>query len=1225
MRKRLPINFRWTAFLLVLFLFGISLNAQTNIASQSFEGTGNWNYSPNPATYNVTNDVWDVVTNLSTITPTDGSSFFGMQDLDNTNGGGNFYHTLAFQDIDVVGYTNVSLTFDFNVENYTSTDNIRYVLVIDGVDQTPVDLSNTSSTINIDITTDYPSAQDVAIRIEALQDGDAGIAGVDNFSIAGTLVNTNDLTSTVNSPTSQIAGTTVNANTINTQLNAVDVFRFEIEDAGTTDNLPTTVTNMKFTPGLNNTLLWGDDVQGITLFDGTSYIIPSDVTIDDSELLLEFNDPSNMVIIPDGGTTEFTLGFYINETGIADNDAIQVEINDFGHGFHEDPIGSGFESILSGGSITGNIINVNVEATELQFLQQPTDVDVNDTISPNVQIAFTDENGNVDSTFTGTNSVINLTTNGSTASSATLSAAAIDGIVTFDNLIFDTQQSNINLVAIHGDNVISGSYTSDSFDVVVTPTVIALQDFENTTPEWTYTLNVTPFNSGTGYWGPADVNSITQLDFSGLEDNIFYENDLADNNGNGTTGFGNITFDTVNLENYNNVTLSFDYDIVGYNANDDDAKYEVFYDNVSQGEVFLLDGDSNSSIEDAEGTITINIPNTVDNVELIISIRNDGTDGHSGFDNFTLIGYPDTPQLFVFENNIWTPQNPQGLSDQDDDITIVNGTAIFNQDLEVRDLTVDAGATAEFQEVLKINGDITNNGSIVFKSISETQTGILDEVPATSTISGSGTFTSERYIPDSHRAFRFLSSPITTSSSIRDNWQEGVNNTGTTSSDNKNPNPGYGIHITGSQTGANGFDATPTGNASMFTFDNVTQTWAPISNTNSNTITAGIPYRVYVRGGRDIDVTDNGSSPTPTTLRTTGDIVTGTVIMNDLSDIANNFNFIGNPYQAPVNIGQVLGNSTNINMNQYYIWDPNLGTQGAYVTVSLLDGTNSSGSDANIFIQPGQAVFVTTATTTSTTSVVFEESNKGNQSDLTETFKFSNNDLNITGQLYTQESFNTGGNLHDSFRIRFSNNYSNSVELNDAIKPFNIDENMGIKNGNELFSIESRNLPVDNEEIKLFNNNYRTENYVLSLEIDDFNDVEVYLKDNYTQQTSLLESGTNNISFSVDLNDQSSDENRFSIIFSEDNLNSESNTLDTLAIYPNPLNNGSLFVRLPNHTNSNLEVTAYNMLGQQIYSASKQSINSKIEIKNATTWKNGVYIISINDGTKTVTRKIVKK
>ena len=123
----------------------------------------------------------------------------------------------------------------------------------------------------------------------------------------------------------------------------------------------------------------------------------------------------------------------------------------------------------------------------------------------------------------------------------------------------------------------------------------------------------------------------------------------------------------------------------------------------------------------------------------------------------------------------------------------------------------------------------------------------------------------------------------------------------------------------------------------------------------------------------------------------------------------------------------------------------------------------------------------------------------------------------------------------------------------------------------------------------------------------------------------MLESGINNISFSVDLNDQSSDENRFSIVFSEDNLNNESNTLDALAIYPNPLNNGSLFVRLPNHTNSNLEVTAYNMLGQKIYSASKESINSKIEIKNATTWKNGVYIISINDGTKTVTRKIVKK
>ena len=1231
-------NLKLLATVIAVTALSFSLNAQTNIASQSFEGSGNWNYSPNPANYNTSStsdkDVWDIVSALPvgsstpSVIPTNGASFWGMQDLNNVNGGGNFYHVLAFEDIDIIGYTNVTLSFDYKTVSYDSTDELRYILVVDGIDQTPVNLpKNNSNTITLNISTNYPAAKDISIRIEALQDGPTDYAGVDNFSIDGTLVNMNDLTSTVNAPTSQIPGNTVNANDINTQLNAVDVFKFEIEDQGTTDNKTTIVTDMKFTPGLNNTLQWGDDVQGITIFDGSNYIIPSNVIIDDSEITLEFNDVSNSIVVADNSSKTFTLAFYINETDIADNDVIQVKIDDFGHGFHEDSAGSGFENSLSGGSIIGNLISVNVEATELRFLQQPTDVNVGEVMSPDVKIAFTDLNGNVDSTYTGSNGTINLITNGSTDSSATLSEAAQSGIATFDDLIFTTQQSNITLTASHGDNIITGTYTSDSFDVIVSLTVLAIQDFENSTPEWLYSSDVTFFDNGTsGFFGFKDISS-TPLDYMNLSGNILFENDLDDEGNNGTSGFANITFSPVNIENFNDVTISFDYDIQGYNANDDDAKYQVFYDGIGQGEVFLLDGNSASSVNDAEGTISIIVPNTVDEVYMVLSIRNDGASGYSGFDNFVVTGYPDTPQLFIFEDNIWTPGNPQGISDFNDDITIVNGNAIFNQDLTVRDLTVDNGASVEFQELLDLKGDIVNNGTILFKSISETQTGVLGEVLPSSSISGSGDFVTERYISAGDRAFRFLSSAVTTSTSINENWQEGVNNTGINfPSDNINPNPGYGIHITGSQTGSNGFDATPSGNPSLFTFDNVTQTWSAVGNTNSNTLTAGNPYRVFVRGDRGVNVTDNSTTPTATTIRSTGSIVTGDVTMNNMSGVQDDFNFIGNPYQAPVDMQQLLfSSSTNINTNQYYIWDPNLSSQGAYVTISLIDGTNSQGSNANMFLQPGQAAFVTTASTTANTSLVFQENFKGIPSDLTETFRSSNDNINIVGKLYTQEAFTNNDYINDSFRIRFSNQYSNNKELNDAIKPFNIDENIGLKNGNYLFSIESRELPTNNETIEIYNDNYRSENYVLSLSIGNFDNLSTYLKDDFTGQLILLNPGENNIPFSVDLSDASSNSDRFSLVFENSTLSDEITELDALAIYPNPLNGGSLFIKLPNNTNNELEVNAYNMLGQKIYSETSNTSNSTLEIQNASAWKSGVYLISVSNGNKTITKKIVKK
>ncbi|MBQ0741203.1 T9SS C-terminal target domain-containing protein, partial [Aquimarina celericrescens] len=65
------------------------------------------------------------------------------------------------------------------------------------------------------------------------------------------------------------------------------------------------------------------------------------------------------------------------------------------------------------------------------------------------------------------------------------------------------------------------------------------------------------------------------------------------------------------------------------------------------------------------------------------------------------------------------------------------------------------------------------------------------------------------------------------------------------------------------QDGNNGFDYSPSGNASMFTYDNVGRSWNSISGTNVP-LTAGIAYRLLVRGDRGIDIASNASVPTDT-------------------------------------------------------------------------------------------------------------------------------------------------------------------------------------------------------------------------------------------------------------------------------------------------------------------------------------------------------------------------
>src|SRR5690606_31379977 len=108
---------------------------------------------------------------------------------------------------------------------------------------------------------------------------------------------------------------------------------------------------------------------------------------------------------------------------------------------------------------------------------------------------------------------------------------------------------------------------------------------------------------------------------------------------------------------------------------------------------------------------------------------------------------------------------------------------------------------------------------------------------------------------------------------------------------------------------------------------------------------------------------------------------------SNLSNDAGGFNFIGNPYQAIVNMNDVLENSTNLNDGYYWIWDPTESERGAYILVDLPSASSvPSSSAANEFLQPGQAAFVVTLNA-GAASILFEESDKAVAAEPTEVFK----------------------------------------------------------------------------------------------------------------------------------------------------------------------------------------------------------------------------------------------
>jgi hypothetical protein len=493
--------------------------------------------------------------------------------------------------------------------------------------------------------------------------------------------------------------------------------------------------------------------------------------------------------------------------------------------------------------------------------------------------------------------------------------------------------------------------------------------------------------------------------------------------------------------------------------------------------------------------------------------------------------------------------------------------------------------------ILDLNsGVFKSNGHLVFKSTLN-KTAVMDEVLPGATITGDVTV--ERFYP-ARRAFRFLTAPVSSSTSINANWQEGA----TTATDD--PSPGFGTHITGSIAGANGFDATPGGNPSLFRLNNQTQSWTAVANTDQTNIFAGQAYRIMIRGDRSINVTSNSAPPTNTTLRTKGTLVTGTQIDNSMSQGANNFNLIGNPYQAPIDMNVVLAESVNLNAAFYWVWDPTVGGQnpipgtpggrGAFVTIDLEDNSNTvdgeGNSTANQYLQPGQAVFVQTlAEDIMETAVIFEETQKDVLQPLTQTFNVIS-DIKVL--LYTADNYAAGNSASDGLRVKFSDYGNNQVNHLDAGKFFNQDENLATLNNGSLLSIESRALPVDGEIVPLFTNQYRSTAYLFELRLKELYGVQAHLRDLYTgDKVALPNNETTLVSFTVNTNiPESIASDRFEIVFEETLLSSPHlNTSANWLLFPNPATNGEVFFTTGNFTSGEVIVEIYNILGQLVHTA----------------------------------------
>lgn len=261
---------------------------------------------------------------------------------------------------------------------------------------------------------------------------------------------------------------------VDTDGEEVRVFDFDVYDYGTTDGLATHVTQVTIKTGANNTADWSATIGGakLSIDGGTTYVTTGAPTINASSIV--FPITSGNLDIADGGAETVSLFVYLNNSGITDGQILEFKVDGTSHGFTADASGSTFAGTFTGTtpSPVSNQITIDVTLDEIRFTQQPSTVINGAIMSPSVTVSATDTNGNVDVDFDGAGCRIGLTTTGTFDGTATTEVNAVNGVATFDNLVFSVSELNRTITTTDPDGWGFTNITSNNFDIVDAPQLV---------------------------------------------------------------------------------------------------------------------------------------------------------------------------------------------------------------------------------------------------------------------------------------------------------------------------------------------------------------------------------------------------------------------------------------------------------------------------------------------------------------------------------------------------------------------------------------------------------------------------------------------------------------------------------------------------------------------------------------------------------------------------------
>ena len=537
--------------------------------------------------------------------------------------------------------------------------------------------------------------------------------------------------------------------------------------------------------------------------------------------------------------------------------------------------------------------------------------------------------------------------------------------------------------------------------------------------------------------------------------------------------------------------------------------------------------------------------------------------------------------------------------------------------------TLTLGTGVGITTLLSVTSGTLNTGNhLTLKSTSIANTAVVGVVSGTIT----GKVTVERYIPQGNRAFRDLGAEVANSGAILNNWQEGGNSPA-----------GYGIYITGVKGASpggvdvtTGLDKTQTGNPSLYTYG--AGSWPSVTNTRTNSLDPFMGYRASIRGDRTYNIyaPDPGTMINATTLRATGNLVTGNVVYNTTNVASSvytstaaklisgldNYSFVANPYDCPIDWEAVYANGGTTNLTaSYWYFDPTFMSNGyaTYVTYNAVSHVNSNHPTSKLdrYIQPGMAFFVQNSSSSNPTLSI-TESNKAPNSTKTAVYGVSASPNYLQVSLW--KNINGVNTNIDGAVAVFNNNFTKVIGDKDSKKLANGGENLYITQSNTDLSIAGLPMPSVNDEIVLnLNQVVAGTNYQLQLDASQFAaaGIEAFIKDKLFNTVVPAFEG---ISFTP-TKDASTYEGRFSIVFKATDVTA-ANSVKQIAVYPNPVTGNLFNIQMGSLEKGTYKVIVVNALGKEVLNNTIQhTAGASVETIHTNTLIPGIYTVTIQGKT----------